>query len=555
MPTITATIQLGAYLSIFKIVVFIIAFFAWLPLFNWVNQDAKNIHTKAKDWTMALFLAGAAGSLVWLVIPLFIIGLLIYIIAVGTIAIIYIMHRNSLVDEYQKVLTADHIRGLFTNQQKQVDKINKGLIFTTANKNKVPPPEPKTPEFYGFKTAQEFFEGAILGRASDVVLIPATPQYQVNFVIDGVIEKQPPRERAEVEYFIRYLKHLADLDVEEKRKPQTGKFSVQKDGQPYDWEVITAGTTAGEQVKLKLQAAHNLLRLPELGLTPEQLAQFQKFGSDYKGVFIVSGPKKSGVTTTFYALIRNNDPFLNNINILEKEPIGELPNVTQVVYSLSDTGTTSYARRFQSLLRTGPDIIGVEHCEEDKDIARLACSAAKDNRMTYVTMEAANVIDAIGKWLHLVADKTTAFDHLAGVSNQRLVRKLCDKCREPYEPNREMLRKFNIPADKIKQFYRPGEPQVDKHGRPKVCPHCQGTGFFGREAVFELIFLTDETRNLLKQAKSKTDVANILRHARMLYLQEQAIRKVATGLTSINEVIRAISGAQAAEKKKPETTE
>jgi type II secretory ATPase GspE/PulE/Tfp pilus assembly ATPase PilB-like protein len=118
-----------------------------------------------------------------------------------------------------------------------------------------------------------------------------------------------------------------------------------------------------------------------------------------------------------------------------------------------------------------------------------------------------------------------------------------------------MLRKFNIPADKIKQFYRPGEAQYDKRGKPRLCEHCQGTGFFGREAIFEFIFLTDEIRKLLKQARSKTDIANIFRHARMLYLQEQAIRKVAAGATSINEVIRAMSGPQDAGKKKPETTE
>lgn len=555
MPIITATIQAGAYISIFKLIAFIIGLFVWLPLIAWVNSDAKKVRTNAYKWTIVVFLAGAIGAIVWLLIPLFIIGLPMYIITVGAAAIIYVMHRNSLVDLYQKVLTAEHIKGLFTNEQKQVEKITRGLVFITANKNKVPSPEPKTPEFYGFKTAQEFFDDAIWRRAGDMVLTPAAQQYQIHFVIDGVIEKQQPREREEIEYFIRYLKHLADLDVEEKRKPQTGRFTVQKDNRPFEWELTTAGTTAGEQIRLKLLAAHNILKLTELGLAPEQLEQFQNISNGPKGVFIVSGPKKNGVTSTFYALIRNHDPFLNNINILEKQPIGELPNVTQIVYSLSDTGTTSYTKRFQSMLRTGPDIIGVEHCDEDKDIAKLACLAAKDNKMTYVTTEASSVNEATGKWINFVADKETAVRCLVGISNQRLVRKLCQQCREPYEPNREMLRKFNIPADKIKQFYRPGQAQQSRRGKPIVCEHCQGTGFFGREAIFESIFLTDETRKLLKQAKSKTDIANIFRHARMLYLQEQAIRKVAAGLTSINEVIRALSGTQDAEKKKTEKTE
>jgi len=551
--SITAIIQMDAYISIIKLAVFIIGFFLWLPLLAWINKDAIKVHTKVQLWTAAVFLAGSVGAIVWLLIPLFVIGLLMYIIAMATVATAYIMHRNSLVDEFRKVLTVEHIKGLFTNEQKQVEKITKGLVFVTANKNTVPIPQPKTPEFFGFKTSQEFFDDAIWRRASDIALIPSAGQYQVHFIIDGVVEKQPPREKEEIEFFMRYLKNLADLDIEERRRPQTGRFIVQKDGRPYEWELTGAGTTAGEQLRLKLLAEYNLVQLPALGLLPDQLEQYQSLRNGPKGVFIVSGPKKNGVTSTFYALMRNHDPFMNNINILEKKSAGELPNVTQNVYSLSDTGTTTYASRFQAMLQTGPDIVGVEHGEE-KDVARLACTAAKANKMTYVTLEASSVVDAMGKWLNLVGDRTTAIDCLVGISSQRLVRKLCEKCREPYEPNREMLRKFNIPADKIKVFYRPGQLQYNKHGKPILCENCQSTGFRGREAIFEYIILTDETKKMLKQAKNSTDIANIFRHARMLYMQEQAIKKVAAGLMSINEVIRALSGSQDAKKKRPAET-
>ncbi|MDD5134207.1 MAG: ATPase, T2SS/T4P/T4SS family [Phycisphaerae bacterium] len=551
MSIITATIQTGAYISVVKLAVFVIAFFLWIPLIKWINSDAEKVHTNVARWTIAIFVAGLAGSVIWLVIPLFIIGFLMYLVAVAAMGIIYVMHRNSLVSEFQRVLTVEHIKGLFVNEKKQVEKITKGLVFITANKNTVPMPQSKTPEFFGFKTSQEFFNDAIWRRASDAVLLPSAQQYDIHLVIDGVAEKQPPRDREEIEFFLRYLKNLADLDVEEKRKPQVGRFIVQKDGIPHEWELTTAGTTAGEQIRLKLFAEYNLMQLPGIGLLPDQLEQFQTLRSGPKGVFIVSGPKKNGVTSSLYALLRNNDPFMNNINVLEKKPAGELPNITQVVYSMSDTGTTTYARKFQTMLRTGPEIIGVEHGEE-KDVAKLACLAAKDNKMVYVTLDSSSVVETMGKWLNLVGDRKLAIDTLIGISNQRLVRKLCDKCREPYEPNRDMLRKFNIPAEKIKVFYRPGQAYT-KHGKPILCENCQGTGFHGREAIFEYIILTDETKKLLKQAKSMADIANIFRHARMLYMQEQAIRKVATGLISINEVIRALSGSQDAKKKK--TTE
>ncbi|MDD5011585.1 MAG: ATPase, T2SS/T4P/T4SS family [Phycisphaerae bacterium] len=547
MPTITSTIEMGFYVSPVKLAVFVLGFLAWLPLLKWVNKDAAKVRTMVQKWTIAIFAAGAAGLLVWLITPLFIIGLLMYLISVGATAIVYIIHRNSTVDIYQKIFTAEHIKSLFVNEEKQVEKITKGLVFITANKNKAPVPDTKTPEFFGYKTSQEFFDDAIWRRAEYVLLTPADQQYSVQYVIDGVVTKQPSRGREEIEYFIHYLKNLADLDIEEHRKPQVGKFTVQKDGNTFAWEVTTAGTTAGEQIKLKAIAEYSFKMLPDLGLMPDQLEKLKSVAKSPAGVFLVTGPKKSGITTTFYALIRNHDPFLNNINTLEKRPAGEVPNITQNVFSLSDTGTTTYAKKFQSILRVGPDIVGVEHCEE-KNVGKLVCAAARDGKIVYATFEATSTVEAVGKWINFVADRNAAIDCITGISNQRLVRKLCAQCRQPYEPNKELLRKHNIPAEKITAFYKPGEPH-HKRGKPVLCPHCQGTGFYGRTAIFETIIFDDQIKQLLKQAKSMNDIAGIFRRARMLYLQEQAIRKVAEGITSVNEVIQTLSASREGAKK------
>jgi type II secretory ATPase GspE/PulE/Tfp pilus assembly ATPase PilB-like protein len=461
------------------------------------------------------------------------------------------MHRNSLVDEFQKLLTVNHFKSFFVNEKKELARIEKGLLFITANKNKVPPPAPKTPEFFGYKVAQEFLADAIWRRAEFVLLTPAPEQqYNVSYVIDGVIEKQNPKTREETEYFIRYLKNLADLEVEEHRKPQTGRFTVQKDGKSYGWEVTIAGTSIGEQVRLRYTAEYSFKKLDEIGLMPDQLQKMQAVAKGPRGVFLLTGTKKSGVTTTFYSMIRNIDPFLNNINVLEKNPESELPNVTQHSFTLADSGTTTYAKKFYSLLRTGPDIIGVEQ-GNDKEIANLACSLTKDNKATYITYEAVSTIDALAKWIALVGDKALAINNIVGISNQRLTRKLCQQCRQPYEPNKDLLRKHNIPADNITAFYRPGETAFNKRGKPIICPNCQGTGFNGRTAIFEVIIFDDQIKQLLLQAKTINDIAAIFRRAKMLYLQEQAIRKVAQGVTSINEAIRSLSAAEPA--KKPAT--
>ncbi len=550
MGVVTAVTEPGSYISVTKLVTIFIFLLAWPPLTSWINVDSKKLHSQTRQWTVVAFLVGLAGFFIWLLIPLFLIGMPFYLISMGTVAILYVMHRNGLVDEYEKVLTSDHIKSLFTNEEKQSQKISKGLTFITANKNQVPVPQAKTPEFFGYKAAQQFFDDAIWKRVSIAALQPSGQVYTVQYVIDGVVSKQESMEKEDVDYFIRYLKHLSDLNVLERRKPQTGRFTVQRDGESFKWEVMTAGTTAGEQVRIKLLAEYSVMKMSDLGLmSDQQQAIIGVKDSEKKGVFIISGPGKSGLTSTFYALLRNHDPFMNNINTLEKQPAGELQNMTQNVFSLSDTGTTTYAKRFQTMLRTGPDIIGIEHCQES-DLANLACQAAKDNKMVYITLESQSLMETVSKWIKLVGDKSLVFSTLSGISNQRLVRKLCQECKEAYEPNKELLRKFNIPAEKIKLFYRPGQVQYDKHGKPIICPHCQGTGFYGITGIFETIVIDEALRSAIIRAKTLNEIAHIFRKSKMLYLQEQAIRKIAEGTTSINEIVRVLSVAKVGVKNK-----
>jgi type II secretory ATPase GspE/PulE/Tfp pilus assembly ATPase PilB-like protein len=283
----------------------------------------------------------------------------------------------------------------------------------------------------------------------------------------------------------------------------------------------------------------------------EQYEQLSKICEAKKGLFIVTGPKKSGVTSTFYALIRNHDPFLYSISTLERQPTADLPNITQNIFTLSDTGTTTYAKRLQALVRMEPDIVGAADCA-DSETAQIACNAAKDGKMVYVTLEADDVIRAIGKWIKLVGSRSLAADTLLGVSCQRLLRKLCEECKQAYEPNKELLRKFNIPAEKAKVLYRPGKVQYDKRGKPSTCQNCQGTGFVGRMGVFEIIIMNDELRNVIKQSKSLSEISTQFRRAKMLYLQEQALRRVLAGTTAINEMVRVLSSSKEQKTKEPE---
>jgi type II secretory ATPase GspE/PulE/Tfp pilus assembly ATPase PilB-like protein len=539
MPQILAAVEYGGYISPIKLVIFLLLFFGWLPIVAWVHRDAEAVGTKHVFWTAIVFGAWAVAGLIWLLVPLFIIGLALYLIAAGVATISYVMHRNALVPEFQRVGTIDSFKEQLAGSAKKVEAL-KSFIFITANNNEVPVPEPKTPDFFGYKAAYEMFKDALYRRAYDIICSPLPQGYNVVYYVDGAALKQPAIQKDQIDYLIRFLKSLAALDVEEKRKPQKGKFTLFQNNRRIDWELTTAGSNAGEQMRARLLTQQNITKISDLGLTPEQLTALEGLRTKKRGLIIISGPRKSGITTTFQTLLRNHDAFLNSIVTLEKQSSGKLPNITQNVFALSDSGVSTYAKKLQSIIRTDPDIIGVSDCE-DPETAQIACAAAAAGKLVYVTFEEENVLRALTKWIKMVGDRNKAVEPLMGISNQRILRKLCEQCRQAYEPNKDLLHKFNIPTDKARPFYKTGKVIYDKRGKPLPCENCQETGYFGRMCIFEIAFINEELRNAIKQSKTPADIGTELRKAKMLYLQEQAMLRVITGVTSINEMVRVLS--------------
>lgn len=534
-----SAVEYTGYISIIKFIAFLVLFLLWLPLVSWVYNDAKTVGTKDVFWTEVVLATGAIAIIIWLLVPVFIIGALLYIFAVAVTSLGYVRHRNSRVMDYARVLTAEHLKNLFVSKDKKLDSL-KGFLFITANNNEVPLPQPQTPDFFGYKAVYELLTDAAWRRASDIIFTPASQNYNVTYYVDGTALKQPPIARDQMEYNIHFLKNLTDLDTKEKRKPQKGKFIIRREKEDTQWEVTTAGSTVGEQIRIKQIIKQTITRLAEIGLMPEQLEQLNQIRNLKQGLFIVTGPPKSGVTTSFYALLRNHDAFINSINTLERRPSADIPNITQNIFALSDTGTTSYAKKLQEIVRMGPDIVGAADCQ-DTETAQSACTAAQDGKVIYVTLKADSVVQATAKWIKLVGNRNLAAGPLIGISNQRMLRVLCDECKQAYAPNKEMLRKFSITADRVKAFYRAGKVVIGKRGKEVTCDKCQGTGYVGRTGVFEIIIINDQLRKTIMQSKSLTEIDSKFRATKMLYLQEQTLRKVINGTTAINEMVRVLS--------------
>ncbi len=257
------------------------------------------------------------------------------------------------------------------------------------------------------------------------------------------------------------------------------------------------------------------------------------YNQESSGVILIAGPKASGLTSTLYSLVREHDAFMMQIFTLEPKPVVDLENITQFPYGEPETLTEALA----VALRRDPDVMVVDGCEDPKTI-QMAAEAA-DAKLLLVSMRAADSFTALAKWVKGIGHAESAMTNLKAVICQRLLRRLCPACREAYRPDPLLLAKINMPADGVEQFYRQHTgPLTDAKGKPYTCPTCQGSGYFGRTAIFEMMEVTDDIRQMVAGGTSLSQIKAACRKNKMLYLQEQGLQKAIDGTTSVQEVIR-----------------
>ena len=540
----------GSYVSVTKIVWVLVWFLLWALFGQWVNEDTRYVKVMSRNlWNSMVLFSGVVATAVWLFLPwpgtLFMAGWAVWILVAGGTGAVYVFLRNRMVDASARVFTVRHIAGkmtkLFGKKTKAAEAIER-VPITGADGKKVKPPEDPS-QLQPYETVQSLLFDALWRRATDVELAGKGGDVRLVYQIDGVnMERRDLLVPAQVEGAISFVKKIAGLSLEERRKPQSGKITASNPtagGTRVEIEVNTSGTTHGERLNLRILTQESRLRLPDLGLTESQFEQLEKMVKEPGGLVIVSGPRGSGVTTTLYACLRAHDAFMQNLHTLERVPLMELENITQNRYDPTKADVT-YARQLTSILRREPDVVMVSDCA-DRETAHIAAKAAVEGKKIYMGIQARNSLEALKKFVSLCADSDVASAALLGITSQRLIRKLCVSCREPYKPDPGLLRKANIPVNQVEFFYRARtEPLLDKRGKPILCPNCQGSGHFGRLAVFEVLVCTPVIRELIRNGQPAAAIQKECRKAGMRELQEVGIQYVIKGITSMNEVIRGL---------------
>jgi len=538
----------AGYFSYVKLAVVGLCVVGWAFACQWADGDAIRVKTKREQWNLIVFSGGVAGLLVLFFIPwpgnLFFLGLAFFVLLGGSGLLAYVFHRNRRVVNTARVLTWSHAKRTVSRAKGQKkEKVDKGIrvLLATENGKSVKRPE-ETADIEAYDEVQDFLFDAFWRRATEVDLAIGTEKARVIYRIDGVASEKLEGTTVEgAERVITYMKQLAGLDPEERRRPQTGHVQAALLADGADMarvEVTTSGSTAGERLRLRVRSAAQLKRIDGLGFAEPRLEALRELIKARTGLLIFSGPRQNGVTTTQYAVMREHDAFMQNLHTLEKVPLLELDNITQHRYR--NDPDVNYARQVRTVLRREPDVMLIGECE-DSETAQLACQAVADDKKIYLAIEANSCIDALARFLALVEDPPSVVKALRGVINQRLVRVLCSTCRQSYRPDEKLLRKANLPVDKIDTFYRqPTEPITDKRGREIICQTCRGSGYLGRVGVFEVLEMDKSTLALISEGAPMKAIKAQARKNRMHYLQEEGLLKVIDGTTSLNEILRGL---------------
>jgi len=360
--------------------------------------------------------------------------------------------------------------------------------------------------------------------ASDIHLESARQGLTTRFRIDGVLQPalEPPAhlDRA----VVSRVKLLAELDVAERRRPQDGRIRVRLHDRELDLRISTVPTVFGESVVLRLlERGSEAIGLETLGLSSAGLEEMRRLAQRPHGMILVTGPTGSGKTTTLYAALGLRSAGSEKIITLEDPVEYTLAGVAQVPVH-AQTGVT-FAAMLRSILRQDPDVVLVGEMR-DGETAELAVQAALTGHVVFSTLHTNDAVGAIPRLLDLGIPPYLIAATLDAVLAQRLVRKICDACRESYSADRRELALMG------------GSDESLELTRGRGCDACRGTGYRGRSGLFELLTLSDEVREGIVAAPSRQRLEALATDAGMVPLRSDGWAKVRAGITTIDEVIR-----------------
>jgi len=544
----------GSYFSLWKLAAVWLLFLLWVRTTDWISQDSQTLKLRWALWDALAFFTFFLLLLLFWALPWFSLGYVLLLVGYAAPLIAYIVHRNKQVkSSYDKVLTPRHLRrymarklsviGInlegaddvikergpdiqFSAQGAESDRDNNVNLLTAR----------QSP---GYVPARELVYDMLLQRATHAMLDFATASVGVRFQVDGVWAERPPMERELGDAILEVLKRISALNVENRRARQSGVFGVQAGKDKLTCKITTQGTQSGERALLHLQTKKvEFNTLDDIGMRSKMQEQIMA-ALEGVGLVVVSALPSGGLTTTLDVLLSNTDRYMRNFTEVGDvdKPDRDIENVHVTTYS-SAQGETA-ATVLPRLIRSYPDVIVVRELT-DLETLSILCDQAGENRLLLAGTRAKDAPEALLRLMMLKIPPAEFAAAIMAVLNVRLIRKLCEKCKEGFAPAPEVLKQLGLPAGRVETLYRPPTAPIDPKHPDVVCDQCQGSGYYGRTAIFELLLIDDTIRQVLTTAPKIENIRAAARKGKQRGLQEEGVLLVARGVTSIPELLRVL---------------
>ena len=369
---------------------------------------------------------------------------------------------------------------------------------------------------------------AMRDRASDIHIEPQDQQLRVRYRIDGALHDAVELPMAMAPALVSRLKIMADMNIVERRRPQDGQITMSVDGRDIDIRVSTVATIWGESCVLRvLDKSRSLFRMADLGMPPDTHEVFTRLIRVPFGMVLCAGPTGSGKTTTLYAALSEIDDPSRNIMTIEDPVEYVFPSINQI--QTNEQAGITFANGLRSILRQDPDVILVGEIR-DVETARIAVQSALTGHLVLSSLHATDSAAALHRFLDMGIESFLVASSVLAVVSQRLVRRMCQSCKAPYEPKDEEL-----------SFYlESGGIPKDRYFHGEGCNFCAGTGYRDRIGVFELMRITPEIKRLIVGWATQEELQRMAVSQGMRSLRDEAVRLITDDVTTISEVIRSI---------------
>ena len=550
----------GNYFSVFKLVLPLLVFFCWLMSTDWLSQDCQRLKLGWQRWNAIVVgtflgcyilhwtLLSALGS--WSFYIAFPVVLLGYL---GP-TLQYVKKRNASTTAEDRVLTKPHIRNWVASHLKifgvkgasESESANLPLEINAqgyANPGEDRATSIRMQTAKGFDPLRKLLIDAHGKRAATVVLDYTQQAVAAKYQIDGVLHDAPGRDRITGDALLEVLKTAANLNPAERVKRQSGQFEIKIEKSRLPVKLTSQGTPTGERVVIQVEdGAPHKARLENIGMRQKMQDDLKELLARKAGFVVVSTPPGRGLTSLFTAVTAAVDRFMRSAVNVESAKTNEMKVENVVPHRFDPDKNETPATILPAVIRQYPDIFVVPDLV-DGQTAQILCSEVTDEeRLVIAAIPAKEASEALLRVLMLKVPIKAFAPVVSAAVSGRLVRKLCNDCKQAYTPPPQLLQQLKLPADKVTQLYRQYQaPPLEPGKKPlPPCATCSGIGYHGRTGIYELLIVNDDVRAALLKQPSLETVREAAKKAGMHNLQEEAIMLVVQGVTSLEEIMRVL---------------